>query len=66
MSQTALPIVPPGAAAIWNNLAHPAPGVGNVPPVAGDDMNVKVKYSLTGRFSYVGPDVVAIGAKIFL
>ena len=66
MSQIALPIVPLGATAIWNNLAYPAPGVGNVTPIAGDDMNMKVKYSLTGRFSYVGPDVVAIGAKIFL
>jgi hypothetical protein len=41
---------------------HPAPGVFDVPGVAGDDVDVEVHHGLAGG----GADVVAVGVELFV
>ena len=51
---------------VGDNLPDPALWIGNIPPVAGDYMNMKMEDCLSCRLAYIGPDIVSIGAVFFL
>ena len=51
---------------IWNHVAYTALGVLNIPLVAGNDVDMDVEYALSGRWSNINADIVAIRAELFI
>jgi len=45
-----------------NDFSHAATRIFDIPTVAWDNMNVKMKNSLAGRLADIGPDVITVGA----
>ena len=47
-------------------MPHPALGVLNIPFVAGNDVDMDMENTLSGRWPHINADIVAIRAKLFI